>query len=94
MQKQDPIKSLFKARLRLPVLLVALLFPAALSGGTTPVTHAATITADSTDDTVADDGVYTLREVITAANTDTAWGHSWRMSAGQWGRHQRTGNQP
>ncbi|MEZ4519227.1 MAG: CSLREA domain-containing protein [Chloroflexota bacterium] len=37
-------------------------------------THAAGIVVNSDADTVADDGVCTLREAITAANTDTASG--------------------
>jgi CSLREA domain-containing protein len=37
----------------------------------TPVAHAASITVDSTDDIVNDDGNCTLREAILAASTDT-----------------------
>ena len=36
--------------------------------------HAASIVVNSSADTVADDGFCTLREAITAANTDTASG--------------------
>ena len=36
--------------------------------------YAVTITVNSTGDVIADDGVCTLREAITAANTDTASG--------------------
>ncbi len=41
-----------------------------------PAAHAATISVNSTDDVIADDGQCTLREAITAANTDTASGSS------------------
>jgi CSLREA domain-containing protein len=37
----------------------------------TPVAHAATITVDSTDDSITDDSNCTLREAILAASTDT-----------------------
>lgn len=46
----------------------------ASSAPITSVAHAATITVDSTANTVADDGLCTLREAITAANTDSASG--------------------
>ncbi|MEP7132101.1 MAG: CSLREA domain-containing protein [Acidobacteriota bacterium] len=52
----------------LPRLLAAGLFLAAASAG------AATITVNSTSDATANDGVCTLREAITAANTNTASG--------------------
>ena len=71
---QKPIASGIKARVSLALLLAALLAVAALSVGAPSVAQAATITVDSTTNTVADDGLCTLREAITAANTDTASG--------------------
>ncbi|MCB8989149.1 MAG: CSLREA domain-containing protein [Ardenticatenaceae bacterium] len=72
------------ARRRLSILFIVLtaafLFLAipygfALEQATpTPAMPQATITVNSTLDVVADDGVCTLREAITAANTDTASG--------------------
>ena len=49
---------------RLSLLALAALVPASARG--------ATILVNSADDTVADDGQCTLREAITAANTDAA----------------------
>ena len=47
---------------------------AGLAGLAASCAFAATITVNSTADTAANDGVCTLREAITAANTDTASG--------------------
>lgn len=44
------------------------------AANTVQVHAASTITVNSTADTTADDGECTLREAITAANTDTASG--------------------
>ncbi len=52
----------------------ALLAAVALLSGRTPVARAATIVVNSSADTVANDGACTLREAITAANTNTASG--------------------
>ena len=56
----------------LPLLLavgviVTVLVLVALSAPNTPVAHAATFTVNSTANTVADDGLCTLRVAITAA---------------------------
>jgi len=51
------------------ILLAGLIAAAPL-----PATHAATITVNSTEDTTANDGYCTLREAITAANTNLASG--------------------
>lgn len=72
--KQNPIKRSFRAKLHLAILLAALLAVAALSVGTLSVARAATITVDSITNVVADHGFCTLREAITAANTDMASG--------------------
>ena len=74
MLKQNPNKGVSKASLHLALLLVLLLAMAALSEMTAPVAHAATITVNSTTNTVANDGFCTLREAITAAKTNTASG--------------------
>ena len=74
MLKQNLIKRFTNAKLYLAFVLAALLAVSPLSVGTLPVAHAATITVDSTTNVVADDGVCTVREAITAANTDTASG--------------------
>jgi hypothetical protein len=74
MLKQNLIKCFTNAKLYLAFVLAALLAVSPLSVGTLPVAHAATITVDSTTNVVADDGVCTVREAITAANTDTASG--------------------
>ncbi len=42
--------------------------------GTSGRAEAATITVNTTSDVIADDGVCSLREAITAANTDTSSG--------------------
>ena len=55
-------------------IIGAVLSLVSLSARNVPVAHAATITVDSTTNVVADDGVCTLREAITAANSDTASG--------------------
>lgn len=54
-------------RLVLPALLLVTLW-------VMPTAYAEVITVSSTDDVVADDGVCTLREAITSANTDQASG--------------------
>ena len=61
-----------------PVLLIvmALLAVVVLMIGTAPTVHAATITVDSTATAVANDGVCTLIEAITAANDNAASGDS------------------
>ena len=56
------------------VIGLALLVMLALSLATSPAARAASITVNSTADTVADDGECTLREAIIAANTDAASG--------------------
>jgi CSLREA domain-containing protein len=92
---QKPIASGIKARVSLALLLAALLAVAALSVGAPSVAQAATITVDSTTNTVADDGLCTLREAITAANTDTASGATaGGMSCRQRGRYHRTRRRP
>ena len=53
------------------VLALALLLSLAMPSGTA---HAATITVNTATDVVANDGQCSLREAITAANTDTASG--------------------
>ena len=53
-------------------IIGAVLSLVSLSARNVPVAHAATITVDSTTNVVADDGVCTLREAITAANSATA----------------------
>jgi len=75
------VKSIFKTAstvfspsIRVTVLLLALLVFGAQSLGAPPLAHAAAITVNSTANTVADDGLCTLREAITAANTDTSSG--------------------
>jgi CSLREA domain-containing protein len=57
----------------MPLAVLGVLAFLLLFSGGRPV-HAATITANSAADVIADDGVCTLREAITAANTDTASG--------------------
>ena len=52
-------------------LALALMLSLTMLHGTA---HAATITVNTTADVVADDGVCSLREAITAANTDTSSG--------------------
>jgi CSLREA domain-containing protein len=74
MLSQNPVANVIRGRLLLVMILFVLLAGAALSGGPPPVAHAATITVDSATNAVADDGVCTLREAITAANSDTASG--------------------
>jgi uncharacterized repeat protein (TIGR01451 family)/CSLREA domain-containing protein len=65
-----PEKTLVKGQC---LFLVAVLL-AALALRPAPVARAATIVVNSTADAVADDGQCTLREAITAVNTDTASG--------------------
>ncbi|UCC62760.1 MAG: DUF11 domain-containing protein [Anaerolineae bacterium] len=60
-----------EARRQLPIIALWVALALILRG---PMAHAATIAVTSTADTVADDGQCTLREAITAANTDTASG--------------------
>ena len=67
MRPRKPIR-----KVAVPALLVVAAFLLLFSGGR-PV-HAAPITVNSAADVIADDGVCTLREAITAANTDTALG--------------------
>lgn len=74
MLSQNPVANVIRGRLLLVMILFVLLAGAALSGGPPPVAHAATITVNSATHAVADDGVCTLREAITAANSDTASG--------------------
>ncbi|MCK4314285.1 MAG: CSLREA domain-containing protein [Anaerolineae bacterium] len=68
MRETDPTKAL-----RL-LLIATLLATLALNLRPAPIARAATITVNNTADTAADDGQCTLREAITAANTDTASG--------------------
>jgi CSLREA domain-containing protein len=53
-------------------LVLALLLAVALGVQPVPVAHAATITVNTTDDELNNDGDCSLREAIQAANTDTA----------------------
>ena len=56
------------------LLVFAILSILMLNKQVISVAYAATITVNSLDDTVANDGQCTLREAIIAANTDTASG--------------------
>ncbi len=63
--------------MRARVALILIIF-GLLMGLTAAPVAAASLTVNSTADTApADDGSCTLREAITAANTDTASAHSW-----------------
>jgi CSLREA domain-containing protein len=64
-------KTALTRKLRL-LLIATLLTTLVLSLRPPPIARAATITVNSTADTVANDGQCTLREAIVAANTDTA----------------------
>ncbi len=76
-------------------IIGAVLSLVSLSARNVPVAHAATITVDSTTNVVADDGVCTLREAITAANSDTASGATaGGMSCRQRSRHHRARRWP
>jgi len=63
----------FRARLHMAAVVWALFLVLGLAG-TVSVAQAAGITVNSTLDIVANDGLCTLREAITAANTDTESG--------------------
>ncbi|MEO8586413.1 MAG: CSLREA domain-containing protein, partial [Acidobacteriota bacterium] len=66
------LRAIHAKRFHLLRLLCAAAFAAILLASTSA--RAATITVNSAADTTANDGVCTLREAITAANTDTASG--------------------
>ena len=74
--------------LAVAVLLMGMVAVSAAGGGEDPtintnvVVAGATITVDSTADTVDNEGLCTLREAITAANTDTASGAAGECVAG------------
>ena len=74
MFENNQLQQTITERLLLAVIMLALVALVLLVLGTSPVAQAAAITANSADNTVADDGICTLQEAITAANTDTALG--------------------
>ena len=81
--KQTEMKQPSKARTRpIRFLVVALLAGMFALSGNTGGPRRVAIVVNSSADTVADDGVCTLREAITAANSDTASGATAGECAG------------